>query len=163
MNDKIYNQVIQQTKESYGESFKSDLFEQYKLYINSVEKVTDRRNSANNYLLTVNSLLLTAYSFLLNTHIKNNWTFIVSIAGVLVSLTWIRIIISYRNMNEMKFSIIHEIEEHLPAGLYKSEWLLREEGRGKTYHPMTRLEIWIPTIFIILYIIIAIVEGFGFF
>ena len=60
MSEPATPQLIRQTKESYGESFTVALFEQYKLYVESAEKISERRVSANNYLLTVNAFLVTA-------------------------------------------------------------------------------------------------------
>ena len=77
-------------------------------------------------------------------------------AGVLVSLTWYRIIASYRNLNSVKFRVIHEIEQHLPAALYEYEWYKAEEGRGKAYRPLTHLELWVPIIFMALYVLLVI-------
>ncbi len=145
------SQLIRQTKESYGESFKTDLFEQYKLYIASSEKISERRVSSNNYLLTVNAFLVTSYGLLAASQYKSYWIILVPIAGVLVSLTWYRIITSYRNLNRVKFKVINEIEKQMPAALYEYEWKIAEEGKGKTYRPLSHLEQWIPIIFIILY------------
>ena len=44
--------LIQQTEQQYGASFKTDLFEQYKFYVASAEKVSERRVTANNYRFT---------------------------------------------------------------------------------------------------------------
>lgn len=84
------------------------------------------------------------------------WAILVPVAGVLVSLTWYRIIISYRDLNSIKFNVIHELEQHLPAALYEYEWQKAEEGRGKAYHPLTHLEWWVPIVFMALYALLAI-------
>lgn len=150
-------QLIRRTKESYGKSFKADLFEQYKLYVQSAEKISERRVSANNYLLTVNAFLVTLYGLLTASQYKGYWAILVPIAGVLVSLTWHRIITSYRDLNTVKFKVIHELEQQMPAALYDYEWHKAEEGRGKTYHPLSHLERWVPIIFIVLYVVLAII------
>jgi len=46
-------------------------------------------------------------------------------------------------------------EKQLPVSLYAYEWKLLEqgtEGKGKIYKPVTHIEQWIPTVFILLYI-----------
>jgi 4-amino-4-deoxy-L-arabinose transferase-like glycosyltransferase len=161
MSEASHPQLIQHTEESYGKSFKSDLFQQYKLYVESAEKISDRRVSANNYLLTVNAFLVTLYSLLAASPYKSYWAILVPIAGILVSLTWYRIIASYRNLNSVKFKVIHEIEQCLPAALYYYEWQKAEEGRGKSYQPLTHLERWIPIVFITLYALLAILNVLG--
>jgi hypothetical protein len=155
------HQLIQHTKESYGDSFQADLFAQYKFYVESAEKISERRVSANNYLLTVNAFLVTLYGLVAASSFNIYWTILVPFAGVLVSLTWFRIITSYRDLNTVKFKVIHELEQHMPAALYAYEWKKAEEGRGKAYHPLTHLERWVPIIFIVLYVLLGVVGLLG--
>ncbi|MBI5117932.1 hypothetical protein HZA56_15765 [Candidatus Poribacteria bacterium] len=157
MAEKPPLKLIQHTKESYGERFTEDLFEQYKLYIASAEKISERRVSANNYLLTVNAFLVTFYGLLATSQYKGYWTILVPVAGILVSLNWHRIITSYRDLNMVKYQVIHELERHMPAALFDYEWEKAEEGRGKAYHPLSHLERWVPIIFMVLYVLIAVI------
>jgi hypothetical protein len=157
MSDTDGPQLLRHTKETYGESFKADLFEQYKLYVESAEKISERRVSANNYLLTVNAFLVTLYGLLAASPYRGGWAVLVPVAGVLVSLTWHRIITAYRDLNTVKFKVIHELEREMPAALYDYEWQKAEEGRGKAYHPLTHLERWVPVVFIVLYVLLAII------
>jgi hypothetical protein len=161
MADQATPQLIRHTKETYGESFKADLFEQYKLYVESADRVSERRVSANNYLLTVNAFLVTLYGILAASPYKSYWTILVPVAGILVSMTWYRIIVSYRDLNSVKFKVIHELEEYMPAALYEYEWQKAEEGKGRAYHPLTHLEQWVPIIFIGLYAVLAILGLLG--
>lgn len=155
-------QLIRHTKESYGESFKADLFEQYKLYVESAEKISERRVAANNYLLTVNAFLVTLYGLVAASRFNTFWTILVPVAGFLVALTWHRIITSYRDLNTVKFKVIHELEKHMPAALYDYEWQEAEEGRGEAYHPLSHLERWVPIIFMVLYVVLAVLSALGF-
>lgn len=150
--------LIRHTKESYGDFFKAHLFEQYKHYVESAEKLSERRVSVNNYLLTVNALLVTLYGVIASNSSESAWDILVLIAGAIVSLTWLRLIASYRNLNSLKFEIIHELEQEMPAALYDYEWKKAEEGRGKTYHPVTHLECWVPLVFMLLYFLLAILK-----
>jgi len=152
---------MRHTKESYGESFKADLFEQYKLYVASAEKISERRVSANNYLLTVNASLVTFYGLLTASPYKGSWAVLMPVAGFLVSLTWCRIITSYRDLNTVKFKVIRELEEQMPAALYAYEWQKADLGRGTAYHPLTHLERWVPVVFMFLYIVLAIIGVVG--
>lgn len=155
------HQLMRHTKESYGDSFAAHLFEQYKHYVESAEKISERRVSANNYLLTVNAFLVTLYSLVAASRFNTFWTILVPVAGLLVSLTWYRIITSYRDLNTVKFKVIHELEQHMPAALYDYEWKKAGEGRGKAYYPLSHLERWIPIVFMVLYVLLASVGGLG--
>ena len=50
--DKINNNDI---KKEYGELYSQHFFEQYKIYLNGIEKISDRRESANKYFVTLNT------------------------------------------------------------------------------------------------------------
>lgn len=149
--------LIAQTAETYGELFRAHLFEQYKLYVASAEQISERRVSANNYLLTVNAFLVTLQSFLAASKYMSAWASLIPTAGFLVSLTWYRIITSYRDLNTVKFKVIHELEEQMPAALYAYEWRKAEEGRGRAYRPLSHLERWIPIVFMVLYAVLVVV------
>ena len=77
--------------------------------------------------------------------------------GIPVSLLWYLIIKSHSDLNRVKFEVIHEFEQHLPAAMYKHEWWLAGEGRGKTYRAVTTIERWIPILFGVLHIVLAII------
>ncbi len=47
--------------ESYGSKYKDDLFEQYKLYVEMADRVSERRSTANNFFLAANTLLISVF------------------------------------------------------------------------------------------------------
>ena len=61
MDDKPTQRLIHHSKEAYGDTFGSDLLEQYKLYVQSAENVSARRVASNRYLLTLNAALVALY------------------------------------------------------------------------------------------------------
>ena len=40
--------------------------------------------------------------------------------------------------------------------MYKHEWYLAEEGQGKTYRAVTAIERWVPILFALLHVALAI-------
>jgi hypothetical protein len=138
----------------YGNLYREHLFEQYKLYVDSADRISQRRSSTNSFLLTVNASLVTLYG--LTTPLKPTgaaaWHRLVPIAGILVCVAWLSLVENYRNLNSVKFKVIHELENQLPASLYAHEWELLERGEGNVYKPVTHIEQWIPFIFILLYV-----------
>ena len=148
--------LITTTRETYGERFQEHLLEQYKLYVDSSHKVSEKRISTGNYLLTVSSSLLTVFGIASTLHLASVWLIIIPIAGMLVSLTWFSLVISYKDLNTAKFKVIHELEHYLPAALFRYEWHSCEQGKGKAYKPITHLERWIPIIFAAVHLVLAI-------
>ena len=146
--------LIRNTKETYGDSFGADLLEQYKIYVQSAENVSARRVASSRYLLTLNVALVTLYGLQSEGLLQSYWMVLVPILGIPVSWLWYQIIKSHRDLNAVKFKIIHQIEQHLPVALYINEWQLAGEGRGKAYSAVTRMEQWIPLVFVALHIIL---------
>ena len=145
------------TKETYGDSFNADLLEQYKLYVQSAENVSARRVASSRYLLTLNVALVALYGFQSSNPGPGWWMILVPILGISVSVLWHRIIKSYKDLNAVKFKIIHELEQRLPATLYAYEWRLAKEGRSKPYRSVTDIERWVPLLFLALHIILLLV------
>jgi hypothetical protein len=50
------------TSEEYGDRYREHFLEQYKLYVATSQQLSERRQQANNYLLTLNSSLMTVAS-----------------------------------------------------------------------------------------------------
>jgi len=135
---------------------KEIILEQYKLFVNTAEKVSDRRQSANNFFLTLNSAILAFSGYLTSIDIKK-WYFIVAFMGVFISYFWLKIIKSYRQLNSGKFKVIHDVEEKLPIALFKDEWNYLGKGRTKEYVKLTVVESGVPILFMLLYILIIII------
>ncbi len=145
MADQDRESAIHQTADAYGGSFHADLLEQYKLYVQSTENVSARRVASNRYLLTVNAALVTLYGLQSANFGQGYWTLLIPVIGIPVSLLWFLIIKSYADLNHIKFVVIHEFEQHLPAAMYRYEWIdLAEEGQDTTYRAVTKIERWNP-------------------
>lgn len=157
MSDAVAERLIHHSRKSYEGSFNADLLEQYKLYVQSAENVSARRVASIQYLLTLNAALVALYGFQSASFGENWWTLLVPIAGILVSWLWGRIIKSHADLNRVKFDVIHEFEQHLPAEPYKYEWFLAEEGQGKAYRAVTTIERWIPALFALLHAVLAVI------
>ncbi len=149
--------LIHKTKETYGDSFSADLLEQYKLYVQSAENVSARRVASSRYLLTLNAALVALYGFQSAGLGQSYWTLPVPVIGILVSLLWYLIIKSHADLNRIKFDVIHEFEQRLPAVMYKYEWQLAEEGQGTVYRAVTTIERWIPILFAVLHVVLAVI------
>ena len=154
MSEQSNKGLVQYTKETYGDSFGTDLLEQYKLYVQSAEHVSTRRVASSRYLLTLNIALVTLYGIQSEGFVQGYWAILVPILGILVSGLWYQIIKSHRDLNDVKFQIIHQLEEHLPVALYAYEWQLAGEGHGTPYSAVTDREKWIPIAFVVLHIIL---------
>ena len=116
-------------KKTYGVEYNKHLLEQYKLCVEMADKISSRRCNANNFFLSINTILLTAIGILSKlgfdfTIFNLTWIIMVSFAGILFCWTWIVTIRCYRNLNEAKFEIINKFEQKLPVKAFETEWAL---------------------------------------
>ena len=145
------------TPEEYGAKYQEHLLEQYKLFVTTSLQVTERRQQANNYLLTLNSSLVTLFVAFLSSFGRHWWNVFIPIAGLFVCLIWHSLVRSYKHLNTAKFVVIHELEDQLPVALFRHEWHVCGHGKNKeNYVPLTHLERWIPWMFGVLYVALGI-------
>ena len=136
------------------------LFEQYKLYVESMNKISERRNQANTFFLTLNTIYITTltgfFSLTKQPSTRYEWIIFAGITGIIFSFIWRRLILSYEQLNTGKFRIIHALETRLPAKLFTAEWDILEQGKGKCYKPFSHVEMYVPLIFVFLYAALVI-------
>jgi hypothetical protein len=147
-------QLISTPKERYGDSYQAHLLEQYKLYVESAQKVTDRRITTGNYLLTVNSFLLTVFGVVSSQHLGGLWLAIVPLAGLLVSFTWYSLVVFYRNLGARKYKVIHQMEGLLPVAPFRCEWQSAHHESAERHTGVTHLERVIPLTFAAIYLVL---------
>ena len=98
MTDQTCKSLVQQDKASYGDSFGSDLLEQYKLYVQSAENVSARRVASNHYLLTLNAALVALYGLQSANFGQGYWTLLLPVMGIPVSMLWYLVIKSHADL-----------------------------------------------------------------
>ncbi len=146
--------------DKYGEKYIEHLLDQYRLYVNAAEKISDRRQKTNEFFLGLNTALIGLLGFIMTkTGATENTLilFVASVAGAIICYLWYRIVISYKGLNSAKYKVIHTIEERLPLALYDTEWEALGRGEDKSkYWPFSHIEQYVPWIFIALYIVLLL-------
>lgn len=150
------NGLFGKDKEIYGDKYHDHLLEQYKLYVHSVDQISERRQKNNDFFIAINTVILTILGFLgKQFEISNLIYFFISFSGAIICIFWYLLIKSYKDINTGKFEVLHKIEENLPLKLYKYEWQILGEGQDrKTYLPVSHIENKIPWVFMIFYLLI---------
>lgn len=152
--------LFAKNEKDYGDNYKEHLFEQYKLYVESIEKTSDRRQHANNYFITINTALISLIGLSFQIKIFENLAgikLVLALVGIIICVVFWHLIRSYKQLNTGKFAVIHKIEEHLPLALYKYEWEILGEGEdNKKYYPFSHIELIIPWVFGIIYALLGL-------
>lgn len=154
IREKLFSTEISDTYKD-TEKYQDHLLEQYKIYQESAEKISSKRQTANSFFVTINTAIIALVSYLhIGDSTSTKYYWIVALAGVAITYMWYRLIRSYRDLNSAKFKVIYEIEKKLPLSPFNAEW--EAVGRGKNsalYLPFTHIEVGIPWVFLVLHLV----------
>ena len=120
--------------------------EQFKLFVESAEKMSEKRMINNNFLLTLN----TAYIGFLVTIDKK--ILILYILGIILCVVWLIMNFNYRERNKIKFEIINEYESK------HNQFYIKEYAKTKKMLNLNFFENVIIFIFVIVYILTYIFD-----
>lgn len=137
------------------------LFEQYKIYLQTSEDLVARRQNVNSFYISINTALFSALGIILTLEntitIKMIIAVLLMIPGIILDLSWIRLLNSYGVLNSSKMRIVSMIEKKLPANLFDAEWgVMSDKLNKQKYVSFTSSEKSIPKIFISIYSAISI-------
>jgi len=160
LNEKLFTNEAQASYPS-PEMFQEHLIEQYKLYLESADRISDRRQTANSFFVTINTTLVALVGYIhIGSTTSNELYWLIALAGIALSYMWYRLIRSYRDLNTAKFKVVHEIEKKLPLSPFDAEWEAVGRGKNKAlYLPFTHIEVGIPWVFLMLHAI-AFIQSF---
>lgn len=154
--DKLWNEIEEGSTYPPNEKWHSHLLDQYKLYVEMADRISQRRTSANTYFLSVNSAIL-AFVGYLTTNASPEYMWLLALAGCMLTLFWYSIINSYRNLNSVKWRVVQDIEKRLPISPYDAEWDTLQRGKNpKLYRPISHIESWVPGVFFVLHLIVFV-------
>lgn len=126
------------------------LLAQWQTCVEMANSISQRRDTMNNIFVTLNLAIMAAVSIVWD--IKS---ILILVAGIIVCVLWLIFIKNYKQLNSAKFDVINEIEKSLPSQPFCKEWGILE--RNKKYTDGTKLEKWLPIMFISLYFLTVII------
>lgn len=135
------------------------LMEQYKLYVEMMDKVSERRLDTTKLHISLLTLLLGVISLVLTLNVTAEIYILViamtGLMGIALCVVWLFNISSYKQLNFLKFKVIHEMEKRMPFACYTREWeILGEDSKQYQYRRLWRIEQLIPLILLIPYLIL---------
>lgn len=132
------------------ESKEELLLVQWQTCVEMANSISQRRDTMNNIFITLNLAIMAAVSTVWD--IKS---ILILVAGIVVCVLWILFIRNYKQLNAVKFEVINKMEKSLPYQAFNKEW--EKLKRNKKYMDGTKLEKFLPIMFIILYVVTAII------
>ncbi len=133
------------------------IIELYKLHAELADRVSQRRERANQLYVSLLSALLVLAGLVTRFGVGGDAGTVVLLllilVGCIVAISWGVVIRSYRQLNSGKFKMLHELEEQLPYRPFVREWQLLGEGRDlKLYSKLTTVETFLPVSFSVLFL-----------
>lgn len=148
--------------EEYGDKYSDHLIEEYKLYVEMADRVSQRRDQSNRFYVALlgalAAILVIAARFVLSDNGEvaafMAAAFLASGAfGAILSVIWFLNIRSYRTLNSAKFKVIHELEKKIPFDGYAKEWdILRPQDGSSKYLQLTKVEQFVPILVFVIFL-----------
>ena len=131
---------------------------QYLMYAQTAENVSERRIASARLMNAVSAALIAALGVGPSGDAFFIYAFIISIVGSLIACLAHLLISSHRELNRIKYLIIHEFEKEMMAQPFTREWDLLELS---SYVQLTQIERWIPVAFGVVHLFIAVYSLIG--
>jgi hypothetical protein len=139
-----------------GATYQGAILEQYRMYVEMADRISERRAGANTFFLTLNTSVLTILGAVRAALPADHPSWLaIPLAGLLAECAaWFYLVRSYRQLNSAKYRVVGALEKRLPASPYWSaEWSALGKGQDRSlYWPLTHLEQWVPITFIVVYV-----------
>jgi hypothetical protein len=147
-----------------------DKFEEYKLFVDDTARFSERRQKVGSTYIAVNSVILSAISFLVkDSGFTGGWRLLVVLpllaAGITICLSWRQLILNYKKLVNLRIDRLRAMEE-LPemegsARMYHAEDALyprgdQDERKRRKGLNFSDLERQLPCVFLALYAIFLI-------
>lgn len=133
------------------------LLAQYTAYVESADRTSSRRGTANAFFLTLNTTVVTAWGVVWQRPVDVPPLLLVAPWFALLTecLAWFWILRSYRQLNSAKYAVVGALEEALPASpWWRAEWSALGQGRDPArYWPLSHVEQLVPGFFAVAYTI----------
>ena len=158
--------------EKYGDNYQAHLLDQYKLYVEMADRVSQRRDQSNRFYAGLVSAIIALLVVMGRLGVSGSgWSIALLAAGLLgaaLSLVWFINLGSYRALNSAKFRVINQMESQLPYAGYTEEWAYLRPAEGPArYFQLTRIERYVPLLILALFVgivaysIYSLVYGYG--
>lgn len=157
--DRLWNDSVDASTyaDTSRQLYQQAVFEQYKLYVEMADRISNRRSLTNTFFLTMNTAVITAIGAFWGKQPMVSWMLMVVLllALLLQCAAWFWLVRSYRLLNGAKYEVIGLLEKRLPASPYwGAEWTALGEGKDwRKYLPLTHLEQWVPITFGVVYVL----------
>jgi hypothetical protein len=136
-------------------------FDEYKLFVGSTQHLSERRQAATQTYLSVNTAIFAILALLVKEAGLKGGTLVgvslpLFLVGILACLIWHRIIMQYKELIGWRYDQLMAMERAMPEShqiyVKESEEFFKPRQEKKKFG-FSRLEVWLPRLFLVLYLI----------
>ena len=140
-----------------ADSEQNERLEIYKLHAELADRVSQRREGANRLYVSLLVGLVVFLAALLRFGTKDTPEQLalgaIGLFGFLLSVSWLGVLHSYRQLNSEKFRVLHELEKEIAFPFFTKEWDPESEGgKSNRYWRLTKAEWSLPIVFGLLFL-----------
>ena len=132
----------------------NEYLEIYKIHARAADMVSQRRDAMHRLFVSVFVVLaasIGALARLSDEPLSPLVMGLMSGMGVILSVAWLALLKSYRQLNTGKFKAMDELESHLAFPFYRREWQILKKGESwRVYWKMTVVEQILPFAFLLM-------------
>jgi hypothetical protein len=141
-----------------------DKFKEYQFLAQSTQHLSDRRQAITQTYLTVNTAIFALLALTLQHGELKRWFFLLTIVplftvGVMAGVMWLKMIGQYTDLIRWRYDQLMAMEQSMPEchQVYRKEWKsFASPRKGKEAFGFSQVEMWLPRLFIILYLVYGI-------
>ncbi|MBA2613811.1 MAG: hypothetical protein H0U95_17750 [Bacteroidetes bacterium] len=139
---------------------KTLLLEQYRILSEQVNKISENRESLNNFWITLNGAIVGGISYVKdiqidNLHPKNLFIWALVLFGFFLSIFWAQALGKIGKDIEIKNEMVMEMEKFLPAKIFTTSYQIKVKTREKG--SLSSAEKNIPLLFCLGYVAVALI------
>lgn len=134
------------------------LLEIYKLHSELADRVSQRREGANRLYVSLLAGLMVLTATLLR-YGNGELAVLLAVGGLMgtaVSLSWLVVIRSHRQLNGAKFKVLHKLEKKLAYPFFTREWQVLRRGSRPRYRQLSAVEMGLPWFFLTLSVVVLV-------
>jgi hypothetical protein len=136
-------------------------FELYNMYVQTAEKVSDRRGALNAWMISLANAIVALGAVLTKAAGAAPLSFLgavlVSVSGILTCILWMALLTSYSKLNKAKFHTVSKMELRMEFRPFQEE---REYYKQAQRIGFSKIEGIVPMMFAILFASVLAVEIF---
>ena len=141
------------------EEDKKLLFDQYKVVVESINKINDIRENSNNFWTSLNGAIIAGIAYLRDAERVSGsqksyfiWTAIA--VGVILALSWLSYLSAIKKNIDVRNKMLLQFEKYLPAKVFTIA--IAKNGRKQGRGSLSIKEMLVPGLFLLGYVFFAI-------